>query len=370
MLTLLLSWMLIIVISIPFGVMTLKSLSFLRRKELSIAKVDLDLILLLGFSIVTILASYLSLFIPVNIYLTSFLLVIALGTILLNKKEYRLMFTKLIEGWKELSTSLKIITGILIIGILVVAASPITHYDFGLFQLQYLKWIQEFSVVPGLGNLDHRFSFNSHYFIASALFSVIISEEQVICSLNNFFYAVLVIRLIYHIKQAYSKQSLMLLIFHLLLLGLFIYFMLSALNGLSTDILNNLLVCFTLLFLIQLNTNKDKKEAIYWTLPFIVCLTITFKLSSALLIITLLFLLYQVKTWQYFFYLGACGLLICIPFLSRNIILSGYLIFPFPPIDIFSVDWKVPMEVVVGEIANVKGWARVPYTKELSLIHI
>ncbi|EMO63800.1 hypothetical protein LEP1GSC133_1179, partial [Leptospira borgpetersenii serovar Pomona str. 200901868] len=34
-------------------------------------------------------------------------------------------------------------------------------YDSGLYHIQSIKWIQEYSVVPGLANLHGRFGFNS-----------------------------------------------------------------------------------------------------------------------------------------------------------------------------------------------------------------
>ncbi|MBQ7430835.1 MAG: hypothetical protein IJV29_14430, partial [Butyrivibrio sp.] len=38
----------------------------------------------------------------------------------------------------------------------------------------------------------------------------------------------------------------------------------------------------------------------------------------------------------------AMSLLISIPFFVRNVILSGWLIYPFTSIDLFNVPWKVP----------------------------
>jgi hypothetical protein len=55
-----------------------------------------------------------------------------------------------------------------------------------------------------------------------------------------------------------------------------------------------------------------------------------------------------------------CGLFVLLPFFIRNIILSGYLLYPFPSINLFSFDWKVPLDRVIGEQMSVLAWGRFP----------
>lgn len=46
------------------------------------------------------------------------------------------------------------------------------HYDSDLYHAQSIRWIEEYGVVPGLGNLHERFAYNSSFFALSALFSM------------------------------------------------------------------------------------------------------------------------------------------------------------------------------------------------------
>jgi hypothetical protein len=48
------------------------------------------------------------------------------------------------------------------------------------------------------------------------------------------------------------------------------------------------------------------------------------------------------------------------PWLIRNVILSGYLLFPFPYLDLFSVDWKVPAGRVLSVQNDVLSFGRIP----------
>lgn len=49
---------------------------------------------------------------------------------------------------------------------------------------------------------------------------------------------------------------------------------------------------------------------------------------------------------------------IILPFLIRNIIISGWLLYPVPFVDLFSFDWKIPLEKVILEKDEITVWAR------------
>lgn len=46
------------------------------------------------------------------------------------------------------------------------------HYDTSLYHVQAIRWIEEYGVVPGLGNLHNRFVYNSAFMPLQALFSL------------------------------------------------------------------------------------------------------------------------------------------------------------------------------------------------------
>ncbi|MDZ7776437.1 MAG: hypothetical protein U5L09_12950 [Bacteroidales bacterium] len=49
-----------------------------------------------------------------------------------------------------------------------------------------------------------------------------------------------------------------------------------------------------------------------------------------------------------------------VPFFWRNYYLAGYLVFPYSNIDLFNVDWKIPIEVVENAKNWIQSWARIP----------
>ena len=48
-------------------------------------------------------------------------------------------------------------------------SSPSTNYDTAAYHLQTIRWINEYSVIPGLGNLWGHFAYNQSYFEFLAL---------------------------------------------------------------------------------------------------------------------------------------------------------------------------------------------------------
>jgi hypothetical protein len=53
------------------------------------------------------------------------------------------------------------------------------------------------------------------------------------------------------------------------------------------------------------------------------------------------------------------GALIIFPFLVRNYFLSGYVIYPFPGLDIFNVDWKIPISDVTAMKLEIESFAKI-----------
>lgn len=71
------------------------------------------------------------------------------------------------------------------------------------------------------------------------------------------------------------------------------------------------------------------------------------------------------KRWrEILLYLGL-GLLVCLPWMIRTVVISGWLLYPFPALDLFSVDWKMPVGPIVVDAAQIKTWGRALYNANL-----
>ena len=64
------------------------------------------------------------------------------------------------------------------------------------------------------------------------------------------------------------------------------------------------------------------------------------------------------RKWKFISVWGVAGCITVSVFLIRNIIISGYILYPYAQLDFFHVDWKMPKELVVFEHYEIIVWGR------------
>ena len=87
----------------------------------------------------------------------------------------------------------------------------------------------------------------------------------------------------------------------------------------------------------------------------------TVKLSSAMIVILTIPVIMKLAKDRKWKLILACGAVSCITvsvFFIRNIILSGYLVYPYAQLDFFDVDWKMPKELAVYDHNEIIAWGR------------
>ena len=96
---------------------------------------------------------------------------------------------------------------------------------------------------------------------------------------------------------------------------------------------------------------------------------VSYKLSSLFLAISI-FLFLDKDFLKRIFITAVIFIIIITPYFVRNYYLSGYIIYPFPAIDIFNVDWKIPLKNVIETKSVIEAWAKIPviaYQEVLSM---
>ena len=74
------------------------------------------------------------------------------------------------EGWRPAAFAIALGAVAVWLGSRAMAVPD--NYDSGLYHFQVIRWIREFPVVPGLGNLHSRYAFNVSFFPAVAAWDV------------------------------------------------------------------------------------------------------------------------------------------------------------------------------------------------------
>ena len=237
-------------------------------------------------------------------------------------------------------------------------------YDTPHYHLQAIQWIQAFPAVPGLGNLHTRFAYNSHFFIPSALFSVSFSETRAIYPLNSFFYLLIGFRLLADIDKSMIRKDWGEFLLKAFLLALFAFYQYQYVNTSGTDLIIAFLTFYVFILFLDsaFKAGKEAERLVLWAVLFA---AITFKLSAMFLLVLLPFTYFGGKLKQGILLSALIGLLFMAPFFYRNVVLSGYLVYPLPQLDFFSVDWKIPVERAVLEQDYSGKYAHMTYEQML-----
>ena len=109
---------------------------------------------------------------------------------------------------------------------------------------------------------------------------------------------------------------------------------------------------------------KGSDLTVYCLLTVAAVFATTLKFSSCLLVLIGLYpacCLIREKRWRESIVYFLCGCAVLCPFLIRNYLISGWLLYPFEGIDLFQVPWKIPVEYLVHDADQIKVWGRCLY---------
>ncbi|GAB4486021.1 MAG: membrane protein [Anaerolineales bacterium] len=310
-------------------------------------KLPVSLTILAGLAILVTLAQFFSLFFATG-WLTH--LIFLSGALIA-------VFTRRIPppSWPSFSAWLpSILLTLLFLLVLENATQRALHPDTNLYHAQAVRWIESFPAVPGLGNLHGRLAFNSSWFVANALFSFSFLGLHSFHLLNGFFFFIVALFFWQTIPALLQGGFSLTNLTQAGFLPFTFYVLGGQISSLSTDLPVNLLIW--LVAVLWLQSGEQPQPWHPWLIVLFVFFAITIKLSALPLVFMLLPLLWQNK--QRILRLTFLAALILLPFLLRNVILSGYLLYPVPALDIFHFDWKVPLERVESDRQDVITFGR------------
>ena len=310
----------------------------------------------MGFLVLSVIAGILSILIPIGTYVLLGVCFLVVVLFFLQLKVFKTIIGNASIAIRNIRRRDFFIYLFITLFVLMVLSQPIKLWDTELYHAQYIKWIRNYAVVPGLGNIHGRFAFNSMFFVVSGLFTFEIGDI-LIYPLNGICLLVLAYKLIKFFLN--SCDSLWKSVFYGSLLLVLFALVSRSLNSPSPDIICAVLIVYAFLYVLDFDKTKLFGVAHFLLLSLLIFSCITYKLSSVfivLLLIPALRLDFRRGAWVSVI----AGILVIMPFLLRNYYLSGYLVYPFPSVDIFNVDWKMPIANVIDEKLWIESWARIP----------
>lgn len=278
------------------------------------------------------------------------------------------------------------------------------HYDSDLYHAQSIRWIETYGSVPGLANLHNRLGYNSAAFPLTALFSFAFVNGQSYHVVQGYLYLLLVLEcsrlfgaghlLDWHgwkkessrgnkkgltreerTRKEWNHQPVgkrrkgkifpsgsWAADYLRLAACLYLFTVADEIVSPATDYFMVLSAFWLLIRWLDIPTVGEGGDAFRRALLSMLAVWIvTVKLSGAMLLLLAVwpvFVLLRQRKYRAFLCFVLTALVIVAPYLLRNIILSGYLVYPYPKVDLFRVDWKVPAASALADQREIMVWGR------------
>ncbi|WP_026664655.1 LIC_10190 family membrane protein [Butyrivibrio sp. FC2001] len=317
-------------------------------KLLHIPSIDIDLKIVIGFVMTTIYAECYSLF--AGVANAALLIIILISAIIYFANRAKINselkgFFGRLSGWMLLVT---LLFGIVFV---VISGDVPKAWDDYLYHAAAIRWIEEYGVVPGLANIQHRFAYNSSFMCFQALFSfsgIAAFEHRSFHSMNalaSFLLCSYCVCTMSFIKTKKIVGSDLLKLAALFYVA--VYF--AEISSAGTDYITLYMVAYVFIKAFEYCEKEIVDAGFYGLLAVIGIFSCTLKLSAGLIVLIVflpLIAYIREKEYKEIMVFAIFSMLIVIPFLIRNVIICGYLLYPFRGLDLFNVDWKLPMATV------------------------
>ncbi len=241
------------------------------------------------------------------------------------------------------------------------------HTDTNIYHAQNIRLYEEYGLIRGMANLQLHYGYNSLYLAFAAIMSLGWLLPWSLHTTTGFVEVVLCLYALHRLKGFKEHRG------HMEDAGCvcILFYALVNITG-SMSPATDYPTMFLSIYMITAWLRGMEKKAhysVYALLSVFAVFLGTMKLSAismALVVIYPAWFLLKEKKWRDIAIYMGLGVITLAPYLIRNVLLSGWLIYPFEAIDLFNVDWKVPLEYLLVDAYQIKVWGRCLY--DISLI--
>jgi len=302
------------------------------------------------------------LFIPAGSVFRLVLLAILIFVLIIYRRQLIPFFNMIMEEWRSVSLPLRVLFFVIWLIILMINAGPVLMDDTESYHIQMIMWIKEYGTVPGLVNLHERFGFNSSWFSTVALFSFFPGSGAGYTVINGILSLWLVYWIISRIGLFIRDSGVPAAFsFFIILVLCMVVWPLARGNAATAnyDFITTviLLILLAPLFIDGEHPPGPGSEWILWPVYLFTVRIINYPVL--LLALFSFFVLATRKKTGSLFILVCAGLFLVIPFLARNIIISGYPFYPAMYADWFNYDWKADPGITERLLEYIKYYNRV-----------
>lgn len=332
--------------------------AFLRKTTLGFIEYSM-----FGIMAVTVYAEIFSLFYKVGFVANVILIIVTAAIVLILRKHFFQRISYLFKD-RRLPEILGLTIGIILMVLFVSYGSSrgFFHYDSDLYHGQAIRWIEEYGVVKGLGNLHVRLAYNSASFALSALYSFSFLGGQSFHAVPGYLVLIVLLdcfKLVGHVIGKEVKVA----DFARIGVAYYCFNIFDEMVSPASDYFAMLFFLFSVVKALEIAESEEHetKTEEYALIAMMAVYSITLKLSAVpavlLTVVPVVRFGKDKKVKRIFVYLCG-GILISAPFFIRNYLLSGWLFYPSTSIDIFSPKWKIPESMANIDAADIVAYGR------------
>ena len=239
----------------------------------------------------------------------------------------------------------------------------IMHYDSDLYHAQAIHWIESVGIVKGLGNLHLRLAYNSASFALSAFYSFAFLGKQSFHTMAGFF-ALLLAWQCLDIKTIVRRRQIVISDFPRIAAVYYLFTIFDEMVAPASDYFLSTLVFYIIICCTDMYVRHEKAFVPYILLAMVGIYAVTVKLSAApmvLLSIIPIYKLFHNRTAdkiKAFGFSVLLALVITMPFFWRNIVISGWLLYPVTFLDFFGFAWEIPKGVAQYDSMEIRTFGR------------
>jgi hypothetical protein len=237
------------------------------------------------------------------------------------------------------------------------------HTDTGIYHAQAIRIFEEYGLIRGSANLQLHFGYNSAYFAFCALFTGSSILPSALHATTGFIELVCMIYAFRNIRN-YLKSSKTVTCASA---AIIIYAVINIMGSMSpaTDYVTLFMALYIFTewtIAVYREQHMQSTGTDSYIMPALMAVfLVSMKLSTGpvvLLAVYPLVCLIRRKQWGKILWSSAAGMILLIPYLVRNVLISGWLLYPFDQIDLFNVEWKVPAAYLQKDSAQIEVWGK------------
>ncbi len=230
------------------------------------------------------------------------------------------------------------------------------HTDTNLYHAANIRIYEEIGLAKGMGNAYWNYAYNSMYHAFAAFFS----EHWILAkpwhTTSAFLAFIFSVYSIHHFKTL-NERRVRFSDGGCIAILIYVLNILYYINSPATDFAAMLFALYMMTEWVRVKETSNDTLS-YANLCLLGVYILTLKISAGLLVIAVVYpafyLIKEKRIGDILKYLSL-GIFISLPYFIRNYLISGWLIYPFKAIDVFNVQWKMPVDFMDQDVAIITG---------------